>query len=403
MSETRELNIAIGPTPEKIDAMHAALADVEDIHGERMLIQMGPQHPATHGVLRVELETDGELITKATPHIGYLHRCFEKVCENVTWPQVVPYTDRLDYISSMNNNLAYVLGVEKLFGIEVSERVQTIRVLVAELNRLCNHMLALGAWGLDIGAWTPFLYLIQQREHILDLFDELCGGRLLYNYIWIGGLSHDLPDNWLPKVHDYLEYMDGKIAELNQLLSFNKIFIERLANVAVIPADVCIQYGVTGPNLRGAGIKWDLRKDEPYSGYETYDFEIPIGTGEAGTVGDCYDRYMVRVREMGQSLRIVKQATERLEKMERDDVKAAIPRSFRKVPVGEVYFRTEVPKGELGFYIVSDGKDKPYRLKCRAPSFTALSVMTKVAPGLLIADMVALIGSIDIVLGEVDR
>ena len=380
-----------------------ALSNFEDVHGERMRVQMGPQHPATHGVLRIELETDGEMIVRAIPHIGYLHRCFEKVCENITWPMVVPYTDRLDYISSMNNNLSFALAAEKLFGLEVSERVSTIRVLVCELNRLTNHMLAIGAYGLDIGAWTPFLFLIQQREHVLDLFDELCGGRLLYNYIWIGGLSHDLPDGWLPKVHDFLKYMEGKVKELNDLLSYNKIFIERLANVAVIPPEIAVNAGLTGPNLRGSGVKWDLRKDEPYCGYETYDFEIPVGTGEAGTLGDCYDRYMVRMREMIESLKLIRQATERLEKMAPDDVKAGIPRKFNKVAEGEIYFRTEHPKGELGFYIISDGKGKPFRLKCRAPSFTHVSVIPRVAPGLLIADMVALIGSIDIVLGEVDR
>ncbi len=400
MSELKELDIPLGASPEKISRL---LADFEDVHGERLMVQMGPQHPATHGVLRVELVTDGEMIAEAKPHIGYLHRCFEKVCENLTWPQIVPYTDRLDYCSSMNNNLGFVLACEKLFGIEVSERVQTIRVLVAELNRIANHFIVIGTYGLDIGAWTPFLYVMQEREHILDLFDRLCGGRLLLNYIWIGGLSHDLPEGWLRQVRDYLDYMKGKIKEINDLLSYNKIFIERLANVAVIPAEVCIQYGLTGPNLRGSGVKWDLRKNEPYSGYETYDFEIPVGRGEVGTVGDCFDRYMVRVREIEQSLRIIEQAVARLEKMPRDDVKAAIPKRFTKVPEGEVYFRTEHSKGELGFYIVSNGKAKPWRVKCRAPSFSSLSVIPKVAPGLLIADMVALIGSIDIVLGEVDR
>ncbi|MDP8238419.1 MAG: NADH-quinone oxidoreductase subunit D [Candidatus Hatepunaea meridiana] len=400
MSETQDLNIPLGPPQEK---MSQALASVEDVHGERMRVQMGPQHPATHGVLRVEIETDGELIIKGTPHIGYLHRCFEKVAENITWPQIVPFTDRLDYCSSMNNNLGFVLACEKLFGIEVSERIQTIRVLVTELNRVANHCVAIAAYSLDIGAWTPFLLLIQEREHILDLFEEICGGRLLLNYIWIGGLSHDVPDGWLPKVHEFVEYMKPKIPELNQLLSYNKIFIERLANVAVIPADVCYQYGVTGPNIRGAGVKWDLRKNEPYSGYETYDFDIPIGTGEMGQVGDAWDRYIVRVREVEQSLRIIEQAATRLEGMPGDDVKAAIPKTFAKVPKGEIYFRTEQPKGELGFYLISNGKAKPYRVKCRAPSFSNLCVMPKVAPGLLIADMVALIGSIDIVLGDVDR
>jgi len=400
MTQVHDLDIPLGPSREKMDLV---LAGVEDVHGERMRIQMGPQHPATHGVLRVEIETDGEMIITATPHIGYLHRCFEKVAENVTWPQVVPFTDRLDYCSSMNNNLGWSLAVEKLFGIEVSERVQTIRVLAAELNRIANHCVALAAYSLDIGAWTPFLLLIQEREHVLDLFEELCGGRLLLNYIWIGGLSHDIPDGWLVKVHEFVEFMQPKMPELNQLLSFNKIFIERLGNVAVIPADVCLQYGVTGPNIRGAGVKWDLRKNEPYSGYETYDFDIPVGTGEAGQFGDAYDRYMVRVKEIVQSLRIIEQAATRLDNMPGDDVQAAIPKTFAKVPKGEVYFRTEQPKGELGFYIVSNGKSKPYRVKCRAPSFSNLCVMPKVAPGLLIADMVALIGSIDIVLGDGDR
>jgi len=400
VSEKRELNLPLGPTPEKMQAAYAA---ADQMPGEFMHVQMGPQHPATHGVLRVEIETDGEMILKGTPHIGYLHRCFEKVAENITWPQIVPFTDRLDYCSSMNNNLGWSLACEKLFGIEVSERVQTIRVLAAELNRIANHCVALGSYSLDIGAWTPFLLLFQEREHILDLFEELCGGRLLLNYIWIGGLSHDIPDGWLKKVRDFTEYMKPKVPELNQLLSYNKIFTERLANVAVIPADVCLQYGVTGPNLRGAGVKWDLRKSEPYSGYETYDFDIPVGTGEMGQVGDAFDRYMVRVHEIEQSLRIIEQAAGRLEKMPGDDVQAAIPRTFAKVPAGEIYFRTEQPKGELGFYIVSNGKSKPQRVKCRAPSFSNLCVLSKVAPGLLIADMVALIGSIDIVLGDVDR
>lgn len=400
MSEIKNIDIPVGASKAQVADL---IRNFEDVHGERMIVQMGPQHPATHGVLRVELETDGEMIINAKPHIGYLHRCFEKVCENMTWPQVVPYTDRLDYCSSMNNNLGYVLGCEKLFGIEVSERVQTIRVLVCELNRLASHFIAIGTYGLDIGAWTPFLYLIQEREHILDMFDKLCGGRLLLNYIWIGGLSHDLPEGWLKDVDDYLEYMKGKLEEVNNLLSFNKIFIERLENVAVIPAETCIQYGLTGPNLRAAGVNWDLRKNEPYSGYETYDFDIPVGTGETGILGDCYDRYMVRVNECFQSLKIVEQAMRRLEKMDGDDVRAGIPRTFSKVKPGEIYFRTEHPKGELGFYIVSNGKGKPWRIKCRAPSFSSLSVIPEVAPGLLIADMVALIGSIDIVLGEVDR
>lgn len=400
MSDPRDLHIPLGPNAGRIEE---ALADVEDIHGERMTLQMGPQHPATHGVLRLELQTDGELVVSAVPHIGYLHRCFEKMCENITWPQTILYADRLDYCASMNNALGMALACEKLFEIEVSERVQAIRVLVAELNRIASHMVALGTYGLDIGAWTPFLLLFQQREHILDLFDELSGSRLLYNYIWIGGLAHDLPEGWLGKVRAFLSYMQPKIPELNTLLSYNKIFLERTGKVAVLPADLAIEYGVTGPNLRGSGMKWDLRRNDPYSGYETYDFEIPVGRGEAGAVGDCFDRYIVRIIEMEQSLRIITQAIERLERMPGEDVRAAVPKSFAKVPAGEVYFRTETPKGELGFYVVSDGKAKPYRLKCRAPSFCTLSVVPRLAPGLLIADLVALIGSLDVVLGEVDR
>jgi len=342
----RDLNIQLGPSSEKLER---ALADVEDVHGERMVLQMGPQHPATHGVLRVELETDGELVVKATPHIGYLHRCFEKVAENMTWPQVVPYVDRLDYLSSMNNALGFALSCEKIFGIEVSERVQTIRVLVAELNRIASHLVAIGTYGLDIGAWTPFLLLFQQREHIIDLFDELSGSRLLYNYIWIGGLAHDLPEGWLPKVRAFISYMQPKIPELNQILSFNKIFIERTGKVAILSPELAVQYGVTGPNLRGSGVLWDLRKMQPYSGYETYDFEIPVGRGEFGAVGECLDRYIVRIREMEQSLHIIEQAVERLERLPGDDVRAAVPKTFSKVPVGETYFRTESAKGELGF------------------------------------------------------
>jgi NADH-quinone oxidoreductase subunit D len=400
VSNTRDLDILIGPSQEKLER---ALAGVEDVHGERMILQMGPQHPATHGVLRIELETDGEMIIAAAVHIGYLHRCFEKVCENVTWPQIVPYADRLDYCGAMNNALGYCLAAEKVLNLEVSERVQTIRVLVAEMNRIASHLVAIGTYGLDIGAWTPFLLLFQAREHLLDLFDEISGSRLLYNYIWVGGLAHDIPEGWLKKVREFMTYFAPKIPELNTLLSYNKIFTERTGNVAVLPADLAIKYGVTGPNLRGSGVKWDLRKNAPYSGYETYDFDIPIGTGEIGTVGDCFDRYMVRVHEMEQSLRIMEQAIQRLESMPADDVRAAIPKSFSKVAVGEAYTRTEATKGELGFYVVSDGKSKPYRLKCRAPSFCTLSVLPKLAPGLLIADMVAVIGSFDVVLGEVDR
>jgi NADH-quinone oxidoreductase subunit D len=395
MTEIKELNIPLGP-------MHnlQELAASGDSLGERLTLQMGPQHPATHGVLRLELETDGEIVTKVTPYIGYLHRCFEKISEKISWPQIVPYTDRMDYLAAMNMELGYVLAVEKIMGIEVNERVKTIRVMVNELNRIGSHLLALATNSLDIGAWTPFLLLFQEREHILDLLEELSGGRLLYNYIWIGGLSYDLPDGWTNKVREFCDYIEPKFKELNDLLSYNKIFIERNANVGVMTPEIAVAYGVTGPNLRACGVKWDLRKNEPYSGYENYDFDVPVGTDEVGVPGDCWNRYMVRIREMGQAVKIIRQTIDRLPE---GDVKEKIPRNFNKIPTGDCYVRTEAPRGELGFYIVSDGTKNPYRVKARSGAFTAVSSLPAFATGILIGDMVAIIASIDIVLGEVDR
>jgi len=396
MKQTNELNIPLGITSERWEKLEG----IAQASGERMTLQMGPQHPATHGVLRLELETDGEVVTKVTPYIGYLHRCFEKVAESVTYPQIIPYADRMDYLSSMNMALGYVLAVEKLMGIEVNERVQTLRVLVCELNRIGSHCVALGTYGLDLGAWTPLLYLFQAREHILDLLEELTGARLLYNYIRIGGLAHDIPNGWTDKVREYCDFMDPKIPELNDLLSYNKIFIERTANVGVMSPEVAIAYGVTGPNLRASGVDWDMRRDAPYSGYENYEFEPQLGRGEFGQVGDCWDRYIVRVREMGESLKIIRQALDRLPD---GDVKEKIPRSFGKMPVGEVYISTEAPRGELGIYLVSDGTNKPYRVKARSGAYCAVSALPAFSVGVLIADLVAIVASIDIVLGEVDR
>ncbi len=396
MIQNQELNIPLRPGNQTWEATRPVTDDL----GEHMTLQMGPQHPATHGVLRLELVTDGEAVISVTPYIGYLHRCFEKVAEKVTYPQVVPYTDRLDYLGSMNMSLGYALTVEKLMGIEVNDRVKAIRVICCELNRIGSHLVALGTNGLDIGAWTPFLYLFQEREHILDMLEELSGARLLYNYILIGGLAFDLPAGWTDKAREFCAYFDPKIPELNNLLSFNKIFIERMGNVGVLPADLAIAYGVTGPNLRASGVKWDIRKAEPYSGYEKYNFDIPVGTGEKGAVGDCWDRYMVRVEEMAQSIKIIRQA---LAQLPEGDVKEKIPRNFNKVPVGECYVRTEAPRGELGYYLVSDGTKNPYRLKARSGCFSAISALPAFAAGCLIADLVAIVASIDIVLGEVDR
>jgi NADH-quinone oxidoreductase subunit D len=370
-----------------------------DIKTEEMVLNMGPQHPSTHGVLRLELVLDGEIIVDIIPHIGYLHRCFEKHAEAMTYPQVIPYCDRMDYLASMNMDFGYVVAVEKLMGIQVPERVEYIRVIMAELQRIASHLVAIGTYGLDTGAFTPFLFCFRDRERILDLFEITCGARLLYNYMWVGGLSHDIPPGFVTKTKDFVKYFRPKIKELNDLLSYNKIFIERTANIGVLPADVAINGGASGPMLRGSGVKFDLRKDDPYSIYDRFDFDVVVGTGEMGTVGDCWDRYMVRVREMEQSLKIVEQA---IEQIPEGDVSAKIPRTVRP-PKGEVYVRTETPRGELGFYVVSDGTTSPYRLKARSPAFCNLSLIPYISKGYMVADMVAIIGSIDIVLGEVDR
>ncbi len=374
--------------------------ELGSVQTEEMVLNMGPQHPSTHGVLRLKVLTDGEIVTRITPYIGYLHRCFEKHCENVTYEQVLPYTDRCDYIAAMNNNFGYAVAVEKLMDIKVPEKVEHIRVIVAELNRIASHLLAVGTFGLDVGAFTPFLYCFRDRERILDLFEMLCGARLLYSYIWVGGLSHDLPVGWVEKAYEFLDYFEPQVEEYNNILTFNKIFIERSADVGVLPRDVAISYGVTGPNLRGSGVKWDLRKDDPYSIYDKFEFDIPIGTGAMGTVGDCWDRYYIRVREIEESVKIVRQA---LEQLPRDgDVHEAIPKKIRP-PKGQLYDRTETPRGELGYYIISNGKPIADRLKMRSPAFTALSCIDEIARGWMISDVFAILGSLDIVLGEIDR
>jgi NADH-quinone oxidoreductase subunit D len=372
---------------------------IESYVGEEMILNMGPQHPSTHGVLRLELQTDGEVIWRVIPHIGYLHRCFEKHAENVDYPGVVPYTDRMDYVAAMNNSLGYALAVEKLMKLEVNDRVKTLRVIMAELNRIASHLLAVGTYGMDLGAFTPFLFCFREREYILDLFEWTCGARLLYNYNWVGGVSHDIPDGFADKTLKFLNGFEPALKEVNDLLSYNKIFIERTAKVGILPVDLALSYNVTGPNLRGSGVKWDLRKDDPYCGYESYDFEIPVGMGQYGPLGSCWDRYYVRVREMEESVKILRQA---LSGLPAGNIHEKLPKKV-KVPKGETYGRSETPRGELGFYIVSDGGNNPYRVKVKSPCFTALSVLPEISKGLLIADVVAIIGSIDIVLGELDR
>jgi len=370
------------------------------VHGEEMVLNIGPQHPSTHGVLRLHVRTDGEIISHIEPVIGYLHRCFEKHCENLSYEQVIPFTDRCDYIASMNNNFGYVVAMEELLGIQVPERVEYIRVIMAELNRIASHLVALGTYGLDVGAFTPFLYMFRDRERILDLFELTCGARLLYNYMWVGGLSHDLPVGFVEATYRFLDDFEPNLNEYHELLMYNKIFIERTADVGILPPDVAISYGVTGPNLRGSGVSWDLRKDEPYSIYDRLDFEIPVGTGQMGTVGDCWDRYWVRAQEMAESVKILRQALKDLPA--EGDVHEALPRKVRP-PKGSIYKRTESPRGDLAYYIISDGKPVPFRLKMRSPAFTALSVLSEIASGWMISDVIAILGSLDIVLGEIDR
>ncbi len=366
---------------------------------ETMVLNMGPQHPSTHGVLRLELEIEGELILSVKPHIGYLHRCFEKHAEAMTYPQVVPYTDRLDYLAAMGNNFGYAVAVERLLGIQVPERVEYIRVIMAELQRIASHLVAIATNGADIGALTPFLYLFRDREYILSLFEMTCGARMLYNYMWIGGLSHDIHPDFVRKTKEFLKHFRPTVVELNNLLTFNKIFIERTANVGILPIDTAINFGASGPVLRGSGLAFDVRKEDPYSIYDRFDYEIPTGKGLVGTVGDCWDRYYVRVLEMEQSVRIIEQA---IDNIPEGDVQSAIPKRI-KPPKGTVYTRVENPRGELGYFIISDGNLNPFRVKVRAPSFVNLELMGELCKGHLVADVIAILGSLDIVLGEIDR
>ncbi len=371
------------------------------IRSQEMIVNMGPQHPSTHGVLRLEIVVDGEIIVDCIPHIGYLHRCFEKHSEHMTnYQQVIPYADRMDYCSAITNEWSYALAVERMLKIEVPERVEYIRVIMAELQRIASHLIAVGTYGIDSGAFTPFLYCFIDREKILDLFEMTCGARLLYNYVWVGGVSHDLPPGFVEKTKEFVSYFRPRIKMLNDLLTYNEIFVKRTANVGVLPRDVAINYACSGPMLRGSGVNWDLRRDDPYSVYHKFEWEPQIGKGEVGTIGDCWDRHIVRMREMEQSLNIIEQA---LASLPEGNVQAAVPKRIRPEPGAEFYGRTETPRGELGFYVVSDGTASPFRVKARGPAFVNLSVLPEIARGAMIADLVLIAGSVDIVLGEVDR
>lgn len=382
---------------------------ITNLKSEEMILNMGPQHPSTHGVLRLELITNGEIVVDVIPHLGYLHRCFEKHCESLTYPQIIPYTDRMDYMASMNNNHAFVMGVERMLGIdkEIPKRVEYIRVLVCELNRIASHLIAIGTYGIDIGAFTPFMWCFRDREHIMNMLEWASGARMLYNYIWVGGLFYDLPVGFEERCKEFIDYFKPKLIELDELLTQNRIFIDRTANVGVLPLDVAINYGVSGPMLRASGLKYDLRRVDEYSVYSEIEFDIPTGKGLMGTVGDCWDRYKVRVEEVEQSVRIIEQCLERLTKeLKRDkefDPRAKLPRKCTP-KAQDFYVRAENPKGELGFYFIADGKREiPFRVKSRGPSFNNLSVLPEISRGSMVADVVAILGSIDIVLGEVDR
>ena len=383
--------------------------NVNNLRSEEMIINVGPQHPSTHGVLRLEVLMDGEIVKEVVPHIGYLHRCFEKHGENLPYNQVIPFVDRLDYVASMNSEHAYAMGVERMLGIEqqIPKRVEYIRVLVAELNRIASHFIAIGTYGMDIGAFSPFFWLMRDREHILRLLEWASGARLLYNYIWIGGLFYDLPVGFEERCQEFVTYIKPKIQELNTVLIENKIFVDRTANVGVLPLDLAINCGVTGPMLRGSGLRFDLRKVDAYSIYPELDFSIPIGEGRMGKTGDCWDRTYVRVEEIYESLKIVQQCLDKLtteHKRTRDfDPQALVPKKIRP-KAQDLYVRAEIPKGELGFFFRADGKsDIPFRCKCRSCSFVNLSVLQEIAKGVLIADLIAIIGTIDVVMGEVDR
>ena len=399
----------------------AAAEELSDIHGEKMVLNMGPSHPATHGVLRVVLELDGEVITKADPDVGFLHRGDEKIAENMTYTQFIPYTDRLDYLAPLANNVAYVMAVEKLMGIDkkIPERCQYIRVICCELARISAHLLGLGAFAMDVGALTVFLHTFTEREKIYNLCESLTGARFTTSYTRIGGLSRDIPEGWTDQVRKFLKEVVVNLDEVDQLLTRNRIFVDRTKDVAAISKADAIDFGLTGPNLRGSGVDHDLRRDKPYLIYDRVKFDVPIGS-----VGDCYDRYLVRMEEMRQSVGIILQCLDQLPggPINVDDQKIVLPEKKKVLtgmeelihqfinvtqgidaPVGEVYFGAENPKGELGFYINSKGGGTPHRMKIRAPSFVNLSILSHILPGHMMADVVAILGSLDFVMGECDR
>ena len=399
----------------------SAIDELSDVRGEKMVLNMGPSHPATHGVLRLKLEMDGEIITKAEPDVGYLHRGDEKIAENMTYNQFIPYTDRLDYLAPLANNVHYVLAVEKLLGIEekLPERCQYIRTICCELARVSAHLLGLGAFAMDTGAFTVFLHTFTEREKIYYLIEALTGARFTTSYTRVGGLSRDLPEGWLNELDKFLDEVEVNFDETDTLLTRNPIFLERTQDVGVISREEAIDFGLSGPNLRGSGVEHDVRRANPYMIYDRFDFEIPVGTK-----GDAYDRYAIRMLEMRESVKILRQCIKDMPggPINVDDGKVVLPPKEKVMtsmeelihqfmivtqgqdaPAGEVYFGAENPKGELGFYIHSLGGGTPHRLKIRAPSFVNLSILSHLLPGHMMSDVVAILGSLDFVMGECDR
>jgi NADH-quinone oxidoreductase subunit D len=366
---------------------------------DTMLINFGPQHPSTHGVLNFLVETDGEVMKRAIPEIGYLHRAIEKIGEMVGYGQFMPYTDRIDYVAAMFANEGYALAVEKLLNVQAPPRAQWLRAVSGELCRIASHLVAVGAMASDIGASTPLVHALRERETLNDLIEMLCGARLTYNYHRIGGVAYDMPTGWSERVIRFLDHFDTMVQEFDRLISFNSIYVKRLANVAVIPREIAIDYGLVGPNLRGSGMDWDVRRDVPYGAYPNFKFEVPVGRGFRGISGDAYDRYYVRVIEMLESSKIVRQA---LQTMPDGEIMAKVPRRI-KPEAGEALSRVESARGEMAYYVISDGTDKAYRVRSRTGSFTAMSVIEDVSPGLMVADLIALIASLDVVAPEIDR
>ena len=390
-----------------------------DLAGEHMLINIGPQHPATHGVLRLVLELDGETVVRCIPHIGYLHCGFEKIGEYRQYNQIIPWTDREDYLNSIGNNCAFSLGAERLFGIDITERCTVLRVIAMELSRIASHLVWLGTTCIDIGAFTPFLWSFQRREQIYDLLEGWVGARLTTSATRVGGMAADIPDGWLDGLRSFTRSFPSTIDEVDRLLTKNAIWVGRTVGLGVMSPDEATNYGLSGPMLRASGVAYDVRKDFPYLDYETYNFDVPVGTN-----GDVYDRYLVRMEEMRQSVRILEQAASRLPDgpVNVDDPRLILPpkskatsemesmiHHFKLVmegprpPVGEAYVAMESPKGEKGYYMVSDGTSKPVRWRIRPPSFVNLSAIPKMVEGHLLSDVIAINASIDIVMGEIDR